>query len=247
MPLSFPTILLRLSIALVLGALIGLERESRDHEAGMRTNALISLGCALFTIISAAGFADLLDLPHIQLDPTRIASYVIAGIGFLGGGAIFVRQDKERIKGLTTAAAIWVVASIGMACGAGLLWVAVLVTVFALIILIVLRFVEQLLMLDRSPGLQRIHLETTGAETQLVGPVYDACTHKGLLVEKIEVRMEQGVEALDVTCRVKNVESMAYVLDTLRALPGVRAVNANLQDTKKEYVFVKDLSESGTP
>lgn len=243
MPLSFPTILLRLSIALVLGALIGLERESHDHEAGMRTNALISLGCALFTIISAAGFADLLDLPHIQLDPTRIASYVIAGIGFLGGGAIFVRQDKERIKGFTTAAAIWVVASIGMACGAGLLWVAVLVTVFALIILVVLRFVEQALMLNRSPGLQRIHLETTGLEKQLVSSVYDACTRRGLLVEKIEVRVEQGIESLEVICRIKNVESMAFVLDELRALPGVRAVNANLQDTKKEYVFMKDLSE----
>jgi putative Mg2+ transporter-C (MgtC) family protein len=237
MPLSFPTILLRLSIALVLGALIGLERESHDHEAGMRTNALISLGCALFTIISAAGFADLLGLPHIQLDPTRIASYVIAGIGFLGGGAIFVRQDKERIKGFTTAAAIWVVASIGMACGAGLLWVAVLVTAFALIILVVLRFVEQALMLNRSPGLQRIYLETTGLEKQLVSSVYDACTRRDLLVEKIEVRVEQGIESLEVICRIKSVENMAVVLDELRVLPGVRAVNANLQDTKKEYIF----------
>lgn len=75
MALSFPTIVLRLSLALVLGAIIGLERESREHEAGMRTNALIALGCSLFTIISVDGFTDLLGQPHIQLDPTRILRY----------------------------------------------------------------------------------------------------------------------------------------------------------------------------
>src|SRR6266516_3325611 len=81
--ISFPLILLRLVLALVLGALVGLERESTEHPAGMRTNALVSLGSALFTIISAYGFASLLSTLHIQVDPTRIASYVVAGIGFL--------------------------------------------------------------------------------------------------------------------------------------------------------------------
>lgn len=108
--ISFPAILLRLGLALLLGAIVGLERESSEHEAGLRTNALVSLGCALFTLISGYGFLSFLTMAHIQVDPTRIASYVIAGIGFLGGGAIFRQQDKEKVKGLTTAAAIWVVA-----------------------------------------------------------------------------------------------------------------------------------------
>jgi putative Mg2+ transporter-C (MgtC) family protein len=240
MALSFPTIVLRLSLALVLGAIIGLERESREHEAGMRTNALIALGCSLFTIISADGFTDLLGQPHIQLDPTRIASYVVAGIGFLGGGAIFVMQDKGRIKGITTAAAIWIVAAIGMACGAGLLWVAVLVTVFALIILVLLRYVERLLSLKGAPEVQRIHLEATGAQEQLVSLVYDTCTGKGLLVQRIEVHVVQGVESLDVTCVSRDVEKLAYTLDALHALSGVQTVEASLQDVKKEYIFVKD-------
>jgi len=241
MALSFPTIVLRLGLALVLGAIIGLEREGREHEAGMRTNALIALGCSLFTIISADGFTDLLGQPHIQLDPTRIASYVVAGIGFLGGGAIFVMQGKGRIKGITTAAAIWVVAAIGMACGAGLLWVAVLVTVFALIVLVLLRYVERLLSLRGAPEAQRIHLEATGAKEQLVSLVYDTCAGKELLVQRIEVHAVQGVESLDVTCISRDVEKLAYAVDALRALPGVQAVDASLRDVKREYVFVKDL------
>jgi len=240
MALSFPTIVLRLSLALVLGAIIGLERESREHEAGMRTNALIALGCSLFTIISVDGFTDLLGQPHIQLDPTRIASYVIAGIGFLGGGAIFVMQDKGRSKGITTAAAIWVVAAIGMACGAGLLWVAVLVTVLALVVLVLLRYVERLLSLKRAPDVQHIHVKAVGAEKQLVSAVYDTCTNKGLLVQKIEVHAEQGTESLDIICISRDVEKLAYVLDALRALAGVQGVDASLQDVKREYVFVKD-------
>src|SRR5436305_11483399 len=135
--ISFPTILLRLTVALVLGAIVGFERERKEHGAGMRTIALVTLGSALFTIISAYGFMSLLGIPHITLDPTRIASYIIAGIGFLGAGTIFLSRQSDRVKGLTTAAAIWVIAAIGMACGAGLLWEASAVTIMTLLILIV--------------------------------------------------------------------------------------------------------------
>src|SRR5260370_37449346 len=128
--ISFSTILLRLFAALLLGSLIGLEREYRHRNAGLRTNALVAVGTALFTIISAYSFDELLSRQHISLDPTRIASYVVAGIGFLGGGTIYFRQDSHKVKGLTTAAAIWTVAAIGMACGAGLLLGAVLTTIF---------------------------------------------------------------------------------------------------------------------
>src|SRR6266852_8821662 len=93
--ISFPTILLRLGVAIVLGAVIGFERELKDHPAGMRTLALVSLGSALFTLVSAYGFLSLLSIPHLTLDPTRIASYIVAGIGFLGGGTIFLTRDKE--------------------------------------------------------------------------------------------------------------------------------------------------------
>ena len=111
--ISFPEILLRLAVALMLGAVIGFEREQKEHAAGLRTLALVSLGCALFTIISAYGFLELLTIPHTTIDPTRIASYIVAGIGFLGGGTIFLSQQNEKVKGLTTAAKIqWQVAVI---------------------------------------------------------------------------------------------------------------------------------------
>src|SRR5712692_856318 len=134
--ITFPTILLRLCLALVLGTVVGFERESREHAAGMRTNALVSLGSSLFTIISAFGFMDLLSIAHVQLDPTRIASYIVAGIGFLGAGSIFFSQGKNNVKGLTTAATIWIVAAIGMACGAGLLLEAITTSLLTLVILI---------------------------------------------------------------------------------------------------------------
>ena len=119
--ISFPEILLRLAVALILGAAVGFEREQKEHAAGLRTLALVSLGCALFTIVSAYGFLELLIIPHTTLDPTRVASYIVAGIGFLGGGTIFLSQQNEKVKGLTTAATIWVVAAVGIACGIGMI------------------------------------------------------------------------------------------------------------------------------
>lgn len=239
--LPFPEILLRLSLSLVLGAIIGFERESNEHEAGMRTNALIALGCALFTVISSDGFVGMLGLPHVQLDPTRIASYVIAGIGFLGGGAIFVRQDKERVKGLTTAAAIWVVAAIGMACGAGLYWVAVLVTAFALIVLIGLRMIEQRLLPKHPAHVQAIHLEVGGEMLeQLVSQIYATCTQKNVLVKKIETRQEQGGERLTITCHSRDEENIMDAVDMLRGLKGVQAIRVDVQDIRREYIFAKD-------
>src|SRR5256885_17220878 len=140
---SLLTILLRRGLAVYLGALIGLERESREHAAGMRTNALVSLGSCLFTIVSAFGFLDFTSTPHVQIDPTRIASYIVAGIGFLGAGTIFLSRETNKVRGLTTAATVWLVAAIGMACGAGLLVVAVASTALGVICLDVLPLMER--------------------------------------------------------------------------------------------------------
>src|ERR1051326_7976252 len=107
--IDVPTLLLRLGLALLLGGVVGFEREHRAHAAGLRTNALVSLGSALFMLISQYGFTAFLGLPHVQVDPSRIASYVVVGIGFLGGGVIAFSPDRERVRGITTAAAIWMV------------------------------------------------------------------------------------------------------------------------------------------
>src|SRR5256886_13610498 len=116
--------LLRLSVDAVLGAAIGLERELREREAGLRTHLLVSLGSALFTIVSAYGFHSFLASGSsvVRADPTRIAAQIVTGIGFLGAGAII--RHGLSVRGLTTAATPWVAAATGMAAGAGDYWAA---------------------------------------------------------------------------------------------------------------------------
>ena len=135
--------LLRLSIAGALGGAVGFERELRDREAGIRTHLLVSLGSALFTIISAYGFHEFLvgGGSIVRADPTRIAAQIVTGIGFLGAGAII--RDGLSVRGLTTAATLWVVAAVGMACGAGYYWPAVAATVLTIVTLGPLRFVAR--------------------------------------------------------------------------------------------------------
>ena len=125
---------LRLTVGLILGALIGFERELHRQPAGFRTHSLVSLGAALFTVVSAFGFAG------DTVDPTRIAAQIVSGIGFIGAGTIL--QYRGHIRGLTTAASLWSVAAIGTAAGAGLYLVAVIGTVLILIILSLLDSVE---------------------------------------------------------------------------------------------------------
>lgn len=125
----------RLALGLVLGALIGFEREMHRQPAGFRTHSLVALGSALFTVISAHGFAG----PTI--DPTRIAAQIVSGIGFIGAGTIL--QYRGSVRGLTTAASLWSVAAIGMAAGAGLLAMAIVGTLLILVVLSALDRVEE--------------------------------------------------------------------------------------------------------
>lgn len=116
-----------LGVALVLSLLIGLERQLRGKEAGVRTHALVGLGSALFMLVSKFGFMDLVAVQNISIDPSRVAAQIVSGIGFLGAGIIVFRADA--VRGLTTAAAVWLTAAIGMASGAGLFLLAGIATV----------------------------------------------------------------------------------------------------------------------
>jgi len=122
-------------LSVILGGLIGIEREVRGKAAGLRTNILICLGAAVFTVISkkmAAGYTE---------SVTRIAAQIVTGVGFLGAGAII--RDRVGVHGLTTAATIWLVASTGMACGAGLLLMAIITTFIAIAVLFGLSHLEK--------------------------------------------------------------------------------------------------------
>ena len=156
--------LLRLSIAGALGGAVGFERELRDREAGIRTHLLVSLGSALFTIISAYGFHEFLvgGGTIVRADPTRIAAQIVTGIGFLGAGAII--RDGLSVRGLTTAATLWVVAAVGMACGAGYYWPAVAATVLTIITLGPLRFVAHRTVERMKPEENRLTVELAAGQ-----------------------------------------------------------------------------------
>ncbi|QJU60227.1 MgtC/SapB family protein [Sphingomonas sp. AP4-R1] len=131
--ISDTDILLRLTVAALLGSLVGFERERLLWSAGIRTHMLVSVGACLFMIVSAYGFQRSTQLPHVVLDPSRVAAQVVSGVGFLGAGSILLRGGT--VRGLTTAASIWAVAALGLAAGGGLFFAAAVSTAIILGIL----------------------------------------------------------------------------------------------------------------
>ena len=149
--------------------MIGFERELRDREAGIRTHLLVSLGSALFTIVSAYGFHEFLTSGGniVRTDPSRIAAQIVTGIGFLGAGAII--RSGLSVRGLTTAATLWVVAAIGMACGAGYYWPAAATTALTVFALGPLRVLAYRLIERIKPEENRLTVELR--EGQSVEPL----------------------------------------------------------------------------
>jgi len=142
MELPLTQIILRLVVAALLGSVIGMERERLNWVAGLRTHMLVAVGSCLAMIVSVYGFSEVLGKSNIQLDPSRVAAQVVSGIGFLGAGTIFFWR-KEVIRGLTTAAALWAVASIGLAIGGGLYTAGITTTLLVLIILALMKPLEK--------------------------------------------------------------------------------------------------------
>jgi len=129
--------LVHIALAVLLSFLIGAEREYFQKSAGIRTHTLVGLGAALFTVVSKYGFSDLVNSAGTRADGSRVAAQVVSGVGFLGAGLIFVRRDS--VRGLTTAASIWLVSAVGMAAGAGMLIVAPGVTLLYLLVTVGIR------------------------------------------------------------------------------------------------------------
>lgn len=148
---------LQLGTAFLLSACIGLERELRRKSAGLRTYTVVGTTAALFLLISKYGFTDVLVEGRVVLDPSRVAAQIVTGIGFIGAGLIFVRGD--RVSGLTTAATVWLVTAIGMACGAGLPLLALAATGAYFVLALVSPLVFRLL-----PGAPVPTEQTTNSE-----------------------------------------------------------------------------------
>ena len=179
-----------LGLALVLSALIGLEREIRQKSAGLRTYTLVGLASALIMLVSKYGFTDLLAQGRVVLDPSRMAAQIVSGIGFIGGGVIFVRKDL--VRGLTTATTIWVTAAVGMACGGGLPLLAVAVTAANFVVVFGFRPLERLLPKSRwAPSSLRVIYEDGRG---ILRDILTVCTHEEFAVTGVEVERGGGFD-----------------------------------------------------
>ena len=125
--------ILRIFVAALLGGAIGLEREYRAKEAGLRTHFLVALGSAVFMIVSAYGFDGVMNTPEHRWDVSRVAAQVVSGIGFIGAGTIIFHKSENVVRGLTTAAGLWVTAAIGLACGGGMYVLSIASTILVLV------------------------------------------------------------------------------------------------------------------
>lgn len=148
-------ILLRIIFSIILGSIIGLERELTNKSAGLRTQIMVCLGSCLFTILSIYGFSTAVTLYPLG-DPSRVAAQIVTGIGFIGAGTV-LRQGLT-VTGLTTASTLWIVAAIGMACGCGKLNIAVVSTILAVAILVLIRMFEMKIMPKNLKHMRKIKI-----------------------------------------------------------------------------------------
>jgi putative Mg2+ transporter-C (MgtC) family protein len=226
-----------LGLALLLSALIGVEREIRQKSAGLRTHTLVGVGAALFILISKYAFTDVLTSPNVVLDPSRVAAQIVTGIGFIGGGLIFVRRDA--VRGLTTAAAIWVTAAIGAAAGGGLPVLAVCGT--AVYFLVVVGFPPLTRRLPTSStaisilrvryldgrGVLRDVLGLATAQGFLIAEVATESMHTGPPRDPARPDGDPVGTLVEVTLQVHGRGSVNELAAELSELPGVEAVVAD--------------------
>jgi putative Mg2+ transporter-C (MgtC) family protein len=210
------SIVARLLLGAVLGALIGLEREFHDHPAGMRTHLLVSVGSASFTILSLEAFG------APGADPGRIAAQIVSGIGFLGAGAIL--KEGATIRGLTTAASLWAVAAVGMAAGAGAWVVALTVTVLVIVSLWPLRLVaERFVGHDRARVLLRLSTADPEALARVVAVVSE---QDGVIAYLATDRKAAGVLAVDLEIRLADANGAASTAAAIAAVDGIDLVES---------------------
>lgn len=153
--ISDSEILIRIIFSIILGFIIGLERELTNKSAGLRTQTLVCLGACIFTILSVTGFATSVSL-YPMGDPSRVAAQIITGIGFIGAGTVL--RHGLTVTGLTTASTLWIAAAIGMACGCGKLDIAVVSTILTVAILVIIRIFEIKLLSHNSKHYRQLKI-----------------------------------------------------------------------------------------
>jgi putative Mg2+ transporter-C (MgtC) family protein len=209
-----------LTLALVLSSLIGLEREFRMKSAGLRTNTLVGVAAALIVLVSKYGFTDVIAKYAIVLDPSRVAAQIVSGIGFIGGGLIFVHRDI--VRGLTTAAVIWLTAAVGMACGAGLPVLAIFVTGVHFVVVYGYTPVTRRILSERAELLIE-YVPGGGVVQEIMG----TCTGFGFVVRELAVQqhaVDAGGEKRAIQLLLQGRRGMEALVVSIGDIRGVTSV-----------------------
>lgn len=213
--------ILRLLAAALLGGMVGLDREYRAKDAGFRTHFLVALGSALFMLLSQFAFEDVRQWPGMSLDPSRIASQVVSGIGFIGAGTIIFQ--RHVLRGLTTAAGIWCTAAVGMACGAGLYVIAAVTTLLTVICL------EAFNVLLRRFGGRNVSLRCSAPTKEHVRKAVEIIERTGIPINRYN--MEKKVTenghfyAVELELRVRREGYINRLLKLMEGFDGVSIDN----------------------
>ncbi|WP_240353438.1 MgtC/SapB family protein [Cohnella algarum] len=226
--LSYLDLTLRLFAALVLGGLVGIEREWKNHAAGFRTHILVCVGSAAIMLLSIYGFGEFANAYNVRMDPARLAAQVVSGVGFLGAGAII--RTGLSISGLTTAASLWVVAAIGLCAGAGFYYGAVLTTVLVIVSLYLLDKVENRMLGKRTND--QIKIKVVGVPG-LIAKITDILEGRGLNIRSMAFETESGknasetVHVLKIQFHKADPKRIREAFDTLLATEGFRRIETS--------------------
>jgi putative Mg2+ transporter-C (MgtC) family protein len=223
--ISFQEMALRLAIAAILGSIVGSERQRHEWAAGLRTHMVVCVGSALIMLVSMFGFQDVVNHPGIVLDPSRVAAQVISGIGFLGAGTILFLR-REVVRGLTTAAGLWTVAAIGLACGGGLYFAAGLTTAIIFVILAALKPIETKFFNKNKFNGVTLVLERKQVSLENIEEVFK--DHKIKYTQiSLSPSLEEDLDDMKIMIQKVSLDkgNLLIIIEDLRKIKGVREVS----------------------
>lgn len=230
--MEYIDILIRILSALLLGFIIGLEREMTNKYAGLRTNILVCLGACIFTIISIYGFPTFADGDNVIVyqatgvrDTARIAAQVVTGIGFIGGGTVL--RHGANVFGLTTAATLWVAASIGMACGAGMYSVAIIGTILSIITLVSVRVFEKNILVSSTKNTKRLRVNITCINEKsdnIYNYLIENYSHLREISKKLN-KQDENLTKINVILDVVGKKPIQAMYKTFQKVEGIESIS----------------------
>lgn len=236
--MEYIDIIIRILSALLLGFAIGLEREMTNKYAGLRTNILVCLGACIFTIISIYGFPTFAEGDNVIVsqatgvrDTARIAAQVVTGIGFIGGGTVL--RHGATVFGLTTAATLWIAASIGMACGAGIYFVAIVGTILSIITLVSVRVFEKNVLISSTKNTKRLKVNIS-CLSEKSNDIYDYLIENYTHLREISKKLNKQDE---------NLTKIVVILDVVGKKP-IQTMYKNFQKVEGlESISIQEFVE----